>query len=240
MTLCKKSVIVLLLALVALCSFIAATPAEADALPFSDVYTTDWFYNDVATAYNDGLINGKSATKFDPYANMTYAEAIKLAACMHQKNATGKVTLAPGSDPWYQSYIDYAYMNGIIDNKNMFDWKANATRGGYIYIFANALPESSFTPINYIADNSIPDINNAYYYADAVYKLYRAGIVTGTNATTHPCNPTSNIRRSEVAAIVTRMMYVNARQSFSMGAESIVAKAAANDLTSITPATLKP
>ena len=54
-----------------------------------------------------------------------------------------------------------------------------------------------------------------YPGAAAVYKLYRAGILQG-NDTAHTCNPGANIRRSEVAAILTRMMNPDVRISFSM------------------------
>ena len=52
--------------------------------------------------------------------------------------------------------------------------------------------------------------------ADAIYKLSRAGIVTGSDKE-HNCKPNTNIRRSEVAAILTRMMHANKRQSFALG-----------------------
>ena len=52
--------------------------------------------------------------------------------------------------------------------------------------------------------------------ADAIYKLSRAGIVTGSDKE-HNCKPNTNIRRSEVAAILTRMMHANKRQSFVLG-----------------------
>ena len=78
--------------------------ALAAGLPFTDVKTSDWFYNDVKNAYDDGLINGKTATTFEPNSNLTYAEAVKLAACMNQRNATGMVTLVnatPGMPPMW-------------------------------------------------------------------------------------------------------------------------------------------
>ena len=51
--------------------------------------------------------------------------------------------------------------------------------------------------------------------AAAIYKLYRAGIVQGIDAA-HNCNPDSNIKRSEVAAILTRMMNDEARIEFGI------------------------
>jgi len=187
------------------------TPTMPDS-PFSDVKETDWFIGDVIYAISIGLIDGKAPTIFAPNDYLTYAESVKLAACMHQLYTTGEVTLTNGS-PWYQSYADYAKQNGIINGD--FDWKAPATRMGYMEIFANALPAGAYAIINDIADGAIPDIPMTHPQATAVYKLYRAGIVQGVDAA-HNCNPDSNIKRSEVAAILTTMMKDDARIEFSI------------------------
>ena len=63
----------------ALCLSMVGTVFAAE-LSFTDVSTSDWFYNDVKSAVALGLINGKSATSYAPNDNLTYAEAIKLAA----------------------------------------------------------------------------------------------------------------------------------------------------------------
>ena len=181
--------------------------------PFTDIKESDWFYNNVKIAYQSGLINGSSPTTFSPNNNLTYAEAVKLAACMYQLYTTGSVSLTNDSPNWYQSYVDYAKKNKII-NKD-YDWTAQATRAGYMEIFANALPDNALPAINSVADGSIPDVPATHPNAAAIYKLYRAGIVQGVDVA-HNCNPSSNISRSEVAAILTRMMDKSARVKFSL------------------------
>jgi len=116
-------------------------------------------------------------------------------------------------DPWYMSYVDYAVENGIISGD--YDWNAPATRAGYMEIFANALPDSALPEINIIADNAIADVPMVNENAEAIYKLYRAGIVLGIDDV-HNCSPDSNIKRSEVAAILIRMMDATARRLFSI------------------------
>ena len=180
--------------------------------PFSDVYGTNWFIDDVIYAHSIGLIDGKTATTFAPNDNLTYAEAVKLAACMHQFCTKGTVTLTSGN-PWYQSYVDYAKANGIISKD--YDWNTPATRAGYMEIFAHALLDESFAAKNTIADGAIPDVPLTHPQVAAIYKLYRAGIVQGVDAA-HNCNPYFNIKRSEVAAILTRMMRAETRIGFTM------------------------
>ena len=180
---------------------------------FTDVKSADWFYTNVADAYELGLINGKGEGTYAPDDNLTYAEAIKLAACMHQLYTTGKVTLTNGS-PWYQSYVDYCFENGIIDREYNYDDKA--TRAGYMTIFAKALPDDALKAVNNVPDGSIPDVPMGRNYSAPIYKLYRAGILQGSDAA-HNCKPMDSIKRSEVAAILSRMMYEGKRVSFSMG-----------------------
>lgn len=179
---------------------------------FADVSFKDWFSQDVAGAYATGLINGKTHMMFAPNDNLTYAEAVKLAATMHQKYSTGEVTLVNGT-PWYMTYVDYAKTNGIISED--FDWNAKITRAGYMEIFAKALPDAALPPINSIGDNAIPDVPMTHESAAAIYKLYKAGILQGMDVA-HNASPDSNIRRSEVAVILTRMMDSTARIEFDM------------------------
>ena len=214
-----KKLLVILLSLMMLFGIFAAT-ASAAGISFTDVKPSDWFYNDVKNAVNMGLVNGKSATIYAPNDNMTYAEATKLAACMHEKYTTGKVT--QGNSPtgnWYDSYVEYAKANGIISGN--YNWNAPATRAGYMSIFAHALPDSAFTEINNIPDDTIPDVKISDYYGKDIYKLYRAGVLEGSTdyyngkKTDHLCKPADSIKRSEVAAILTRMMDPSARKTFS-------------------------
>ena len=182
--------------------------------PFTDVKEADWFYKDVVYAYGMGLINGKTVTTFAPVDNLTYAEAVKLAACMHELYTTGEVTLSVGGGAWYESYVEYAKENGIISKD--YEWGKAATRAGYMEIFANALPDDALTPVNAVAEGAIPDVPADYPQAWAIYRLYRAGIVQGVDAAKN-CRPDASIRRSEVAAILTRMMDPSARVSFTLG-----------------------
>ena len=180
--------------------------------PFIDVSDEAWYHEDVIKAVETGIINGKTDTEFMPEDFLTYAEAVKLAACMNQVYLNGNVTLTSGT-PWYQPYVDYCKINNII--KKNYDYNANATRAGYIEIFASALPDSAFEEINNIPNGSILDVKSGATYAHYVYKMYRAGILTGVDAL-HNCKPDDNIKRSEVAAIISRMMDEGNRVKFDM------------------------
>lgn len=187
--------------------------AKNPANPFVDVAEDAWYHDEIVKAVETGIINGKTETEFMPEDLLTYAEAVKLAACMHQVYLTGKVTLTNG-EPWYKTYADYCMVNGITAKE--YHYGENATRAGYMEIFANALPDEAFEDINNIPNGSILDVKENVPYAIYVYKLYRAGIVTGVDEL-HNCNPEANIKRCEVATIISRMMDEGKRVKFDMG-----------------------
>lgn len=87
----------------------------------------------------------------------------------------------------------------------------NSAYRNYSINKTTALPE-----INSVPDNSIPDVPVTRAYAPEVYKLYRAGILQGSDAE-HSCKPLDNIKRGEVTAILTRMMDNTKRVRFSIG-----------------------
>jgi len=184
-------------------------------LPFVDVAVNAWFYNDVLVAWKDGLVNGRTETTYVPDGNITIAEAIKLASTMHQKYTAGAVTLTNGAEAWYSTYVEYAVANGIIKDGEYTDMNAIATRAQFASIFAAALPADALTAINAVEDGKIPDVKMADSYGAAVYKLYNAGILTGNDAV-GTFAPMSNIKRSEVAAIVNRMMHVENRKTIAL------------------------
>jgi len=205
-----RRIFILALALVLTAGLFPVGAAAAD-LKFVDVSPEAWYYGDVKNAVETGLVNGKTETTYCPDDELTYAEAVKLAACMHQKNETGTVSLVNG-DPWYKSYADYAKMKNIIAKD--YEWSAKATRAGYMAIFAHALPDSSLAKMNEVPDGSIPDVPMSRAEAPEIYKLYRAGILQGSDDK-FSCKPDDNIKRSEVAAILTRMMFTASRKSFT-------------------------
>ena len=215
-----KRILSFILCLTMIMSFASVVNAEHYS-NFTDVKSDSWYYEDVDNAVRLGIINGKTDTTFAPDDNLTYAEAIKLAACMYQLYKDGSVYLVSGGNPWYQTYVDYAKEHGII-TENFFykvsDINEKATRAGYMEIFANALPDEALKGINNVPDGSIPDVPMVHESSISIYKLYRAGILTGVDAK-HNCKPEDNIKRCEVAAIITRMMDETKRVEFSMGTE---------------------
>ena len=180
---------------------------------FADVPSDAWYYENVSAAYEYGLINGRSATSFAPDSTLTVAEAVKLAATVHSIYETGSASFA-SSNPWHQTYVDYALENGILSAART-DYNTPASRAVFASVLASALPADALTAINSVDDGAIPDVPMSASYADAVYLLYRAGVLTGSDSA-GTFRPDSTIKRSEAAAIVTRMADPSLRQRITL------------------------
>ena len=87
---------------------------------------------------------------------------------------------------------------------------AAVTRAEYAGIFAKALPPELLPEINHIPDSSIPDVKMDDENAQAIYLLYRAGIVDGRDDYGR-FDPNERIERAEIATILVRMMDPSAR-----------------------------
>ena len=184
---------------------------------FSDVPANQWFTSNVADAFELGLMKGNSTSTFNPYGDVTVAEAITMAARIHSIYTAGIENIEKASgNIWYQPYLNYAYENGIITTAFYnSDVTQKATRAQFAEIFANALPDEGLSIINSITDNSIPDVSISEAYAQYVYKLYRAGILIGGDAN-GTFSPLTYITRAEAAAIVSRMADTDKRVSFRL------------------------
>lgn len=178
---------------------------------FSDVKNSDWFAENVKTAYEYGLVKGSSSTAFNPTGKLTVAETIVLACRLHNIYNGGDGNFTQGS-PWYQVYVDYATENDIISGGYLYD--SAITRFSFVNILSNALPKEVFNEINTIESGKIPDVEENSIN-EPIYLFYRAGILTGSDKY-GTFNPNSNIQRSEVATIITRMADASQRKTFQV------------------------
>ena len=186
---------------------------------FTDVKTGDWFYESVAQAQSYGLIQGMTSTTFAPNGTLTWAEGITLAARLHSMYNTGSDDFGQ-STPWYKVYTDYALKNGILTTAPAA-YGAGIPRGAFATLLVNGLPAEALEPVNDVPEGSIPDVLPAEDCHDAVYTLYRAGVLTGNDAT-GVALAGNTLRRSEAAAILIRMAKSDARVRFSLSEQLTV------------------
>jgi len=183
---------------------------------FADIEVSKWYYPNVVSAYEYALMNGKSENEFVPAGNITVAEAITVAARINHiyRFGTSESLTAAKGEMWYTPYVEYAKHNGIL-TEDYDNYNVPATRAQFAKILSYALASNCFEAKNNIPDKSIPDVDMKSNYADSVYLLYRAGVLTGSDSAGR-FNPDSTVTRAEAAAILTRIVDINLRKSLNI------------------------
>lgn len=177
---------------------------------FSDVGSEAWYASAVQSACEYGLMSGADSTFFNANGNLTIAETIVIASRLHDTYYGGGHSFAGTGGAWYQPYADYAVANGIC--APYADYNAVIDRGEFAILLTNSLPDEALAAINDIADGAIPDVPAGSPYYDAVYRLYRAGILSGRDAA-GTFAPTAPITRAEACVILSNMVDPSLRKA---------------------------
>ena len=161
-----------------------ALVGSSKPLPFTDVTEADWFYTYVKDLYNDGTVNGMTATTFVPKGNLTYGQALKLIVC-----ALGHGEQAPvDGGHWASGYLKFAQSKGwIADN---VDLNGNVTRLAFCRIAAKAKNLTDHPDKNPFTDTFDAD----------VLALYKAGVINGMTETTF--EPDGLLTRAQISKII--------------------------------------
>ena len=169
---------------------------------FSDVPATEWYASSVSSSYELGFMKGTADGVFSPEGNMTVAEAVTIAARVHDAYNAKGTTFSQNGANWYDDYVKYAIDNGIIKADAFDDYDRPVKRYEMAVIFSKAVPDSYLEAKNNVTE--IPDVPNTNGYFDRLQLLYNAGVVMG-NDEFGTFMPNNNIIRAEAAAIIGRI-----------------------------------
>ena len=156
---------------------------------FSDVPEDSWFYTDVMTLAESGVIGGYPDGTYRPTKKVTTGEALKMILL-----AAGYPEPEPAASHWARGYLNFAIEQGFLTRyEDISDLDVNMTRGLVAKLAANALGLSDPGTYGTFTDTDSP-------YVEA---LCAAGIVGGYPDGTY--RPGASISRAEIAAIVNRI-----------------------------------
>jgi hypothetical protein len=173
---------------------------------FSDVDSSAWYISYVENVYETGLMSGVSDRVFDLNGNVTLAQSITIASRIYSRYADDNESFtAKNGESWFDPYLRYASEHGIVASKYTSASNVNipVTRAQFAEIISGAVEETDCTAINTIKNGKFSDINESDAAGRAVYRLCRAGIITGDDSGNF--NPDNSISRVQMAAILARI-----------------------------------
>lgn len=178
---------------------------------YNDVNKYHWFYDSVKVAYETSFMTGTSQYRFSANESSTVAEIITIASRMHSTYINdGEKFIPPNYDreyvestSWYQVYIDYAIKENIIYDGQFSNYNELAKRHDVATIFSSTFPLDFYSVVK--SWESIPDVPESEPYHYDVIRLFNAGILSG-NDEKGTFYPYSEIKRSEVAAIIKKII----------------------------------
>lgn len=155
--------------------------------PFKDVKVSSWFGKYVIDLYNDGIINGTSATTYAPNDTLTWAAALKLLLVSH---GDLKAADATGAD-WSKNVIAKAAELGLVAAD--LDGTKAISRLEFCQVAAklNKLAESK-------TESKFTDCTDGYVMA-----LVDAKVIDGMTATTF--EPAASLTRAQIAKIIYQL-----------------------------------
>lgn len=155
--------------------------------PFKDVKVSSWFGKYVIDLYNDGIINGTSATTYAPNDTLTWAAALKLLLV---SNGDLKAADATGAD-WSKNAIAKAAELGLVAAD--LDGAKAISRLEFCQVAAklNKLAESK-------TESKFTDCTDGYVMA-----LVDAKVIDGMTATTF--EPDASLTRAQIAKIIYQL-----------------------------------
>lgn len=165
-----------------------------------------WAANDIAKAFEKGLINGVGENEFEPERSITRAEfaAIALRALNVQVEEYGNGFNDVSADDWYsgvvQAAINIGLMKGYEDGNFRPDAVISRQEAAMVMsVLMDKLSIESTQSVDFNDETSIVS-----WAKDAVRKVAGAGIFKGDEQ--GKFNPTNPLTRAETAAIMNRIV----------------------------------
>ena len=167
---------------------VRVTFTDSDALPFTDVSAGQWFYDAVAYVYTNGMMEGDSATTFNPDGTMTRAMFWAVLGRIDGATITGT--------NWADQARDWAMAEGVSDGTDPNGLVTREQMVTMLWRYAGE-PESSASLSAYTDAESVSD-----WAETAMRWAIDEGIITGMTDTT--LVPQGTATRAQCAAIFMR------------------------------------
>lgn len=190
---------------------IKENPSTGFENPFTDVSESDWFFNDVKFVYQNGLMNGTSATTFSPEGTTSRGMIVTILWRMAgSPDMEDKIWGYPFADvdatAYYGTAVYWARLNGIAGGYDDATFGPNAPinrKQMAVMMYRYAQYMGYDTTQGGMAIREYADYGQVSSYAlEAMDWANATGIVTGTSEST--LSPQGQATRAQAAAMFTR------------------------------------
>lgn len=177
-------------------------------LPFTDVSTSDWFYDDVAFVYENGLFSGTDSRSFSPNASMTRAMLVTVLYRLEgEPTVTGRSSFTDvRSGAYYEKSVIWAAANGIVTgtDSTSFSPDTKVTREQLAAILYRYAQYRKLDTDASAKLNSFTDADSVSAYAsEALGWAVSEGLINGASG---KLMPKGDATRAQVAAILHRFV----------------------------------
>ncbi len=186
-----------------------ARPAAPVGLPFADVSSSDWFYNDVRYVYEKGIMDGTGADRFSPNAPLTRAMIVtilyRMAGSPSVSGSSDFTDVAAGK--WFAKAVAWAAANGIVNGygSGLFGPNDPVTREQLAAILYRYAVYGGMTAVT-LEENLGSFADTAQLSAYAIQAMNWAvgqGLINGSGSN---LVPKAQATRAQVAAIIHRYL----------------------------------
>ncbi len=160
----------------------------SSTLPFTDVTANQWFYDAVAYVYTNGMMEGDSATTFNPDGRMTRAMFWAVLGRIDGATITGA--------NWVETARSWAMAEGVSDGTNPNDYVTREMMVTMLWRYAGE-PASEESLSGYSDAANVSD-----WAAEAMSWALETGVIEGVTATT--LQPQGTATRAQCATIFMR------------------------------------
>ena len=169
-------------------------PVTPAAPTFNDVTESDWYYDGVKYACDNGLMNGTGANTFAPAADTTRGMIVTILARMEGVNTSGGAS-------WYALGSEWAMNAGISDGTNMEGKITREQLAAMLYRYAKmkGYDVSASADISAYTDAS----GVSGWAKEAMQWAVGYGLIQGSN---NALNPQANASRAQIATILMRFV----------------------------------
>ncbi|MBE7048836.1 MAG: S-layer homology domain-containing protein [Ruminococcaceae bacterium] len=170
---------------------------------FTDISDVTWAKDAIVYLQSKGVVSGRTAETFDPNAQVTRAELLKMLVAGFKLTGSSDARFGDVSaDAWYADYVAIGAANGLItgdENGNFNPNQAVSRQDAAVLMYRALNPSESAAKASFVDYGSISEYANT-----AVNYMYEKGVINGVGDGCFA--PLAELSRAQAAKMLYYML----------------------------------